>query len=104
MRQITQANIKIYDFPDESSFVFEEKDKKEIRNLKSRVPFAVVGSNTLIEPATGDGKRIRGRKYPWGVVDVSLNRANWTNIAVGIGIVGAWKLEASEYKTNIGKK
>ena len=76
MRQITQANIKIYDFPDESSFVFEEKDKKEIRNLKSRVPFAVVGSNTLIEPATGDGKRIRGRKYPWGVVDVSLNRAN----------------------------
>jgi septin 7 len=67
MRQITQANIKIYDFPDESSFVFEEKDKKEIRNLKSRVPFAVVGSNTIIE---SDGKRVRGRKYPWGVVDV----------------------------------
>ena len=51
--------------------MFEEKDKKEIKNLKSRVPFAVVGSNTLIEPASGDGKRIRGRKYPWGVVDVS---------------------------------
>ena len=70
MRQITQANIKIYDFPDESSFVFEEKDKKEIRNLKSRVPFAVVGSNTIIE---ADGKRVRGRKYPWGVVDVRLS-------------------------------
>ena len=71
MRQISQAGIKIYDFPDESSFVFEEKDKKEIRSLKSRVPFAVVGSNTLIEPANGEGKRVRGRKYPWGVVDVS---------------------------------
>ena len=72
MRQISQASIKIYDFPDESSFVFEEKDKKEIRNLKNRVPFAVVGSNTIIENA--DGKRIRGRKYPWGTVDVRLLR------------------------------
>ena len=69
MRQISQASIKIYDFPDDGSFVFEEKDKKEIRNMKTRVPFAVVGSNTIIENA--DGKRIRGRKYPWGVVDVS---------------------------------
>ena len=33
MRQISQASIKIYDFPDDGSFVFEEKDKKEIRNM-----------------------------------------------------------------------
>jgi septin 7 len=34
--------------------------------LKDRVPFAVVGSNTVIEI---DGKKIRGRKYPWGVAE-----------------------------------
>jgi hypothetical protein len=46
MRQITQANIKIYDFPDESSFVFEEKDKKEIRNLKNR--FIIYGLRSIL--------------------------------------------------------
>ena len=37
--------------------------------LKERVPFAVVGSNTVIDSESG--KKVRGRKYPWGVVDVS---------------------------------
>lgn len=31
------------------------------------MPFAIVGSNTLLEV---NGKRIRGRLYPWGVVEV----------------------------------
>ena len=39
------------------------------RKIKEGVPFAVVGSNCLIDGA--DGKKIRGRKYPWGIVDVS---------------------------------
>ena len=30
------------------------------------IPFAVVGSNTLLEV---NGKRVRGRLYPWGVVE-----------------------------------
>jgi len=33
---------------------------------KSKLPFAIVGSNTIIE---ADGKSFRGRKYPWGVVN-----------------------------------
>ncbi|PRD28754.1 UNVERIFIED_CONTAM: Septin-7 [Trichonephila clavipes] len=32
-----------------------------------RVPFAVVGSNTVIEV---NGKRLRGRRYPWGIAEV----------------------------------
>lgn len=36
--------------------------------MKERVPFAIVGSNCLIENA--DGKKVRGRKYPWGIVDI----------------------------------
>merc|ERR1712045_633793 len=42
-------------------------DKKENRRMKERVPFAVVGSNMIMDV---DGKKTRGRKYPWGVVDI----------------------------------
>lgn len=35
--------------------------------LQAAVPFAVVGSNTIIEVK---GKKVRGRMYPWGVVEV----------------------------------
>lgn len=60
MNEITQHKIKIYDFPD---FINEEGLKVH-KNLRDRVPFAVVGSNTVIEV---DGKKVRGRKYPWGI-------------------------------------
>lgn len=68
-RQIHLANIKIYDFPDENLAASEEKDKMDYLKLKNRVPFAVVGSNTVIE-MPGDNKRVLGRRYPWGVVDI----------------------------------
>lgn len=35
--------------------------------FQERVPFAVVGSNTVTEAG---GKRVRGRQYPWGIVEV----------------------------------
>ena len=40
--------------------------------MKERVPFAVVGSNTLIPDPDGGERKIRGRKYPWGTVNVRL--------------------------------
>lgn len=33
-----------------------------------KIPFAVVGSNTEVN--TVDGRRVRGRAYPWGVIEV----------------------------------
>ena len=65
MDQIQSAKIKIYEFPDVTDV--EEAEKTENRKMKERVPFAVVGSNTIIDV---DGKKSRGRKYPWGVVDI----------------------------------
>nr|XP_029726346.1 septin-7 isoform X4 [Aedes albopictus] len=64
LNEIAQHKIKIYDFPDPSD---EEEDAKTLRQLRSRVPFAVVGANAIIEI---DGRKIRGRRYPWGVVEV----------------------------------
>uniref|UniRef100_A0A674N7V0 Septin-type G domain-containing protein n=1 Tax=Takifugu rubripes TaxID=31033 RepID=A0A674N7V0_TAKRU len=34
---------------------------------KESIPFAVIGSNTVVE---AKGKRVRGRLYPWGIVEV----------------------------------
>lgn len=35
--------------------------------MKQAVPFAVCGANTLLEVR---GRKVRGRLYPWGVVEV----------------------------------
>lgn len=38
-----------------------------LRSLSQRsVPFAVIGSNTVVEV---NGRRSRGRTYPWGAVE-----------------------------------
>lgn len=35
-------------------------------SIKESIPFAVIGSNTVVE---AKGKRVRGRLYPWGIVE-----------------------------------
>lgn len=61
--EIAQHKIKIYDFPDSD----KDEDHETLKKLKARVPFAVVGSTEVHEV---DGKKVRGRKYPWGLVEV----------------------------------
>uniref|UniRef100_T1IHJ1 Septin-type G domain-containing protein n=1 Tax=Strigamia maritima TaxID=126957 RepID=T1IHJ1_STRMM len=63
INEISQHKIKIYEFPDGD----DEEETKVQKPLKDRVPFAVVGSNTIIDI---NGKKVRGRKYPWGVAEV----------------------------------
>jgi len=67
LREIKANSIQIYQFPEAD----EEEDDEEFiavnKELKGSVPFAVVGSNTVYEV---NGKKIRGRIYPWGVVDI----------------------------------
>lgn len=62
MQEIAQHKIKIYDFPDSD----RDEDHENLKKLKARVPFAVVGSTEIHEV---DGKKVRGRKYPWGLVE-----------------------------------
>merc|ERR1712176_1435250 len=63
MREIETHKINIYEFPDHE----DEEENRLNKKLKDQVPFAVIGSNCVVE--IGD-KRIRARQYPWGVAEV----------------------------------
>lgn len=62
--EIHNNGIKIYQFPDGEG---DEEDTAANKKLKEAVPFAVVGSNTVLEL---NSKKVRGRLYPWGVAEV----------------------------------
>ncbi|XP_072557085.1 septin 4b isoform X1 [Paramormyrops kingsleyae] len=64
--EIDQYGIKIYQFPDCDSDE-DEEFKQQDQELKDSIPFAVIGSNTVVE---AKGRRVRGRLYPWGIVEV----------------------------------
>jgi len=65
MKQIAEAEIKIYQFPQEKA-------------INAKLPFAVVGSNCVLEE---NGEKIRGRKYPWGVVNIeSLEHCDFLSL------------------------
>ncbi|XP_030848316.1 septin-2-like isoform X2 [Strongylocentrotus purpuratus] len=66
LREISEHEIGIYAFPDCESD--EDEDfKKQDQELKASIPFAVIGSNTVVEV---NGRRVRGRLYPWGITEV----------------------------------
>ncbi|XP_050536452.1 septin-2 [Daktulosphaira vitifoliae] len=63
---IKENGIKVYQLPDCESD--EDEDfKQQDKELKACLPFAVVGSNTILEV---NGKKMRGRQYDWGLVEV----------------------------------
>jgi len=66
MDEIRENGIKVYTLPDCDSD--EDEDfKKQVQQLRESMPFAVVGANAMVEIK---GKKIRGRQYPWGIVEV----------------------------------
>jgi septin 2 len=66
LREIAENGIKIYNLPEVDSD--EDEDyKQQVQDLRASIPFAVVGANAMVEV---NGKKIRGRQYPWGVVEV----------------------------------
>eukprot|EP00160_Parvularia_atlantis_P012042 Unigene2391_Nuclearia_a/m.7375 Unigene2391_Nuclearia_a/g.7375 ORF Unigene2391_Nuclearia_a/g.7375 Unigene2391_Nuclearia_a/m.7375 type:complete len:438 (-) Unigene2391_Nuclearia_a:100-1413(-) len=62
MQQIKAAGIAIY--PQAHTFVPETNPAE----YEKYMPFAVVGSSTVIK--TSDGRTVRARQYRWGVVEV----------------------------------
>ncbi|KAI9148502.1 Cell division control protein 3 [Blastocladiella emersonii ATCC 22665] len=50
---------------------YEDDDQEtiaETSEIATKIPFAVVGSNK--EVATAGGRKVRGRAYPWGIIEV----------------------------------
>ncbi|KAJ3540555.1 hypothetical protein NMY22_g4247 [Coprinellus aureogranulatus] len=66
MEDIDHYDIPIYNFP----YDVEEDDEETIqenKELRSLLPFSVVGSEEEVEI---DGQPVRARIYPWGIVEV----------------------------------
>merc|ERR1712169_123416 len=66
MEDIEHYRIPVYNFP----YDIEEDDEdtvEENAELRGLMPFAIVGSEDIVEI---DGRKVRARQYPWGVVEV----------------------------------
>lgn len=58
-------NISI--FKPAASDLDDQETISECQEILTKIPFAVVGSDTEIE--VSPGKVVRGRKYPWGIIE-----------------------------------
>jgi cell division control protein 11 len=66
MEDIDHYEIPVYNFP----YDIEEDDEETIADnseLRALLPFAIVGSE---EEIIVGGNLVRGRRYPWGIVEV----------------------------------
>ncbi|XP_015780230.1 PREDICTED: septin-7-like [Acropora digitifera] len=63
LKEIEENDIGIYKFPELGG---EDDEDVAAVSMKDRIPFAVVGSNTVLEV---NGRRVRARVYPWGVAE-----------------------------------
>lgn len=70
-KQRILEDIKYQGIKTFSPLEYENDDEETVtntQNIMSRIPFAVVGSTRNVE--TPDGRTVRGRNYPWGVIEV----------------------------------
>jgi cell division control protein 11 len=70
MEDIEHYRIPVYNFP----YDIEEDDEdtvEENAELRGLMPFAIVGSEDVVEIG---GRQVRARQYPWGVVEVDNPR------------------------------
>ena len=66
VQDLQNQNIKYF-----SPKIYENDDQEtRLTNneIISKIPYAIVGSNQLIK--LNDGRLVRGRSYPWGIVEV----------------------------------
>lgn len=66
LREVDEHQVKIYQLPECDSDE-DEEFKQQDRELKESIPFAVIGSTQVVEV---NGRKVRGRLYPWGIVEV----------------------------------
>ncbi|CEP64120.1 septin CDC3 LALA0_S10e02850g [Lachancea lanzarotensis] len=64
--QLENEGIELFEPP---QYVLDDKETAaRSLQLHSQMPYAIVGSTTQV--STADGRQVRGRAYPWGVIEV----------------------------------
>ncbi|EEH35859.1 cell division control protein [Paracoccidioides lutzii Pb01] len=66
LADIQHHSIQIFEGPRYE--LDDEETIAENQEIMSKVPFAVVGANS--EVTSSEGGKVRGRRYPWGVIEV----------------------------------
>ena len=66
MTDIHHHSIQIFEGPRYE--LDDDETIAENQEIMSKVPFAIVGANS--EVTSAEGRKVRGRRYPWGVIEV----------------------------------
>jgi len=92
---IVTHKIKTYEFPD-----YDDENSEAYKlqkQFKTKIPFAVVGSNYIIDI---NGDRKRGRKYPWGTVDIE-NQDHCDFVALRSMLIKYYMLDLLDTTNNV---
>ncbi|KAG6851195.1 hypothetical protein H0H93_015205 [Arthromyces matolae] len=96
LSDIAHHNIHIFQAP-----TYENEDEETIaehEEIASKIPFAVVGSDKIV--TTPDGRQVRGRVYPWGVVEVD-NEEHCDFVKLRQMLVRTYMEELREYTNDV---
>ena len=93
---IAHHKIQIFQAP-----TYENEDEEtlaEAEEIASKIPFAVVGSDNVVQ--TPDGRLVRGRAYPWGVIEVD-NEDHCDFVKLRQMLVRTYMEELREYTNDV---
>lgn len=96
LADIAHHNIHIFQAP-----TYENEDEEtiaEAEEIASKIPFAVVGSDKVVQ--TADGREVRGRAYPWGVIEVD-NEEHCDFVKLRQMLVRTYMEELREYTNDV---
>jgi septin 7 len=96
LADIAYHNIHIFQAP-----TYENEDEEtitEAEEIASKIPFAVVGSDQVV--VVPDGRHVRGRSYPWGVIEVD-NEEHCDFVKLRQMLVRTYMEELREYTNDV---
>ncbi|KAI0068424.1 Septin [Artomyces pyxidatus] len=96
LADIAYHNIHIFQAP-----TYENEDEEtiaEAEEIASKIPFAVVGSDKVVWAP--DGRQVRGRSYPWGVIEVD-NEEHCDFVKLRQMLVRTYMEELREYTNDV---
>jgi len=96
LADIAYHNIHIFQAP-----TYENEDEEtitEAEEIASKIPFAIVGPDQVV--VAPDGSHVRGRSYPWGVIEVD-NEEHCDFVKLRQMLVRTYMEELREYTHDV---